>query len=372
MSFQWAALLWLLILVPLLVLAYLWMQRRRRRYAARFASLMVVSDALGKGPGFRRHLPALLFLVGITVGLVALARPSTTIFLPSSHGTVILVLDMSGSMRARDITPTRFDAAKEAARAFIEKQPRTVKIGIVAFSSTAALVQPPTASREDLVAAMDRLQLQRGTAVGGGIVVALGTIFEGTPQAAELQAAAQALRSPFGGRGGFGGQFPDQFGAPPASTQQAPDQPLAPAPDATQPVPLAPGAYTSAVIVLLTDGQSNTGPDPLEAADLAANMGVRIYTVGIGTTQGDTVGAEGRIFRVQLDEDTLKKIAQNTAGSYYKASNESDLVRIYQALSVRLTMEKDTTEVTAVFTALALALFLLGSGLSLAWFSRVS
>jgi len=176
MSFLWPGMLWLLLSLPVFILLYLIVQRRRRRYAARFASLLVVKDALGRGPGIRRHIPAIFFLVGLAVGIFALARPQATVLLPSNRGTVILALDMSGSMRARDIAPSRFEAAKAAARAFIEKQPRNVRVGIVAFSATAALVQPPTTNHDDLLAAMDRLRTQRGTAIGSGILVSLDAI----------------------------------------------------------------------------------------------------------------------------------------------------------------------------------------------------
>src|SRR5258706_5737929 len=142
MTFEWGSLLWLLFLVPMLVLLYIWAQRRRRRYAARYASILLVKDALGKGPGFKRHIPAILLLAGITVGIVALARPQATVLLPSAHATVILVIDTSGSMRAQDLKPSRFEAAKAAAKEFINKQPRTVKVGLVAFAGSAALVQP--------------------------------------------------------------------------------------------------------------------------------------------------------------------------------------------------------------------------------------
>ncbi len=333
------------------------MQRRRRRYAARYASLIAVKDALGRGPGFRRHIPAILFLAGLAVGIFALARPQATVMLPSSRGTIILALDMSGSMRARDVAPSRFEAAKAAARAFIAKQPRNVRIGIVAFSGSAALVQAPTTSRDDLNAAMDRLHLQRGTAIGSGILVALDAIFEDAKNAQDQTGDPSTQ---------------DQQLLPGAQAQQDPNAPLNTAPDPNAPPAVAPGSYTAAAIVLLTDGQNNTGPDPLDAAQQAGDRGVRVFTVGVGTNRGDTVGAEGRFFRVQLDEPSLKKIAQNTAASYYKADNEGDLVRIYQALSVRLTMGRDLTEVTAIFTGIAMAILLIGATLSLAWFSRMT
>ena len=365
MSFQWPQLLWLLLLIPLLVGIYVLMQRRRRRYATRYASLIIVKDALGRGPGFRRHIPALLFVTGFAVGIFAMARPQATVLLPSSRGTVILALDMSGSMRAQDIKPSRFEAAKAAARAFIAKQPHNVRIGIVAFSSAATLVQAPTTSRDDLNAAMDRLHLQRGTAIGSGILVSLDAIFEdaktGQDTAGDSSATQDQQLLPLG-------SSQAQRGAP----RQDPNQPLGATHDPTELVPVAPGSYTAAAILLLSDGQNNTGPDPLDAADQAGNRGVRVFTVGVGTTRGDVVGAEGRFFRVQLDEPALKKIAQNTAGSYYRADNEADLVKIYQALSVRLVMGRDQTEVTALFTGIAMAVLLLGASLSLAWFSRMT
>jgi Ca-activated chloride channel family protein len=355
MSLQWPTLLWLFFLVPVLALLYIWAQRRRRKFAARFASLIVVKDALGKGPGVRRHIPVILFLAGLAVGIFALSRPQATVILPSNRGTVILALDISGSMRARDIKPSRFEAAKAAAHTFIEKQPRNVRVGIVAFSATAALVQPPTTVRDDLYAAIERLRPQRGTAVGSGIFVALDAIFEDA-----RKAAAGPADQPSGAD--------TQASTDP---QPSPDQPLTSSSDTQAPAPVAPGSYTSAAIILLTDGQTNTGPDPLDAAEQAANRGVRVFTVGIGTTRGDIVGAEGRSFRVALDEVTLKKIAQNTAASYYKATDEGELMRIYQALSVRLVMGRDTMEITAIFAGIALAVLLLGAILSQLWFSRL-
>jgi Ca-activated chloride channel family protein len=345
MSFEWPFLLWLLLIIPVLVLLYLLAQRRRRKYAARYSSLIIVKDALGKGPGARRHIPVILFLAGLAIGIFGLSRPHATVTLPSNRGTVLLALDISGSMRARDIKPSRFEAMKSAARAFVERQPRNVRVGIVAFSATAALVQAPTTVRDDLYAAIERLYPQRGTAVGSGLLVSLQAIFEDTEKAAA--------------------------GTDPPDSSSSPDQPLLPGAEEKPPTPVAPGSYSSAAIVLLTDGQTNTGPDPLETAEQAANRGVRVFTVGVGTTRGDIVGAEGRSFRVALDEDTLKKIARNTAGAYYKANDEGELMRIYQALSVRLVMGKDTMEITALVAAIALAVLFLGALLSQLWFNRI-
>ena len=339
MTFQWVSMLWLLALLPVLVLVYLWAQRRRRRYALRFASLMLVKDAMARGPGFRRHIPAILFLLGMAVAILALARPQATVVLPSNRGTVILAIDISGSMRARDITPTRFEAAKEAAREFVRRQPARVRIGVAAFSGTAALVQAPTTSREDILAALDRLRLQRGTAIGSGILVALDAIFE------------------------------DDSGGP-ASPRGAAD-PLVPAQPVPEPDPVPPGSNQTAVIVLLTDGQNNQGPDPMDAAEKAANRGVRVYTVGIGSAKGDILGIEGRSFRVGLDEPGLKRIAHETAAQYFRAENEDQLVGIYRTLGTRLIVGKDQTEVTVLFSAAATAVLLLGALLSLLWFNRM-
>ena len=343
MTFQWVSMLWFLLLVPVLVLFYIWAQRRRQKFAIRYASLMLVKDALGRGPGFRRHIPALMFLVALTAMIVALARPLATISLPSNRGTVILAMDISGSMRAQDVKPTRLDAAKQAALEFVNKMPPRVRIGVAAFSGTAALVQAPTTAREDIRAAIDRLAVQRGTAIGSGILVALDAISEDERQ-----------------------KLPADTSSP------APSDTLLPAPTSPpEPDPVPPGSNSSAVIVLLTDGQNNQGPDPLDAADKAANRGIRIYTVGLGSARGDVIGFEGRSFRVGLDEPGLKKIAQNTGGQYYKATDAGQLKGIYKSLSTRLIVGKDQTEVTALFTAIAVALLLVAGTLSLLWFNRM-
>ncbi len=344
MSFIWGGMLWLLVLVPVLVGLYVLAQRRRQRYALRYASLSLVKDALGKGPGIRRHIPAVIFLAGLTVIIVALARPSATVMLPSEEGTVILSMDVSGSMRATDIKPSRMEAVKEAARIFIEKRPRNVRIGIVAFSGSAELIQPPTTDNDQLLAAVNRLHPERYTAIGSGLQAALDAIFE----------------------------KPDQAQAATDTPPPDPNNPLTPAPpDQQEPPPVPPGSYKSAVIVLMSDGQSNQGPDPLDVADKAANLGVRVFTVGVGTKEGAIIGFEGFSFRVILDEATLKAIAGKTAGEYFKASSEGDLQRIYDNLSTRLMVERERTEITALFVAAAAALLLAAGALSLLWFNRL-
>jgi Ca-activated chloride channel family protein len=342
MSFIWPGMLWFLLLAPALAGAYILAQRRRQKYALRYASLSLVKEALGKGPGRRRHVPAVLFIIGTVVMIAALARPSASVTLPSQQGTVVLALDVSGSMRAEDIKPSRMDAVKSAAKSFIGKQPRHVRIAVVSFSGNAALVQPPTTDKDQLLAAVDRLRPQRYTAIGNAILTSLDAIFE------NMNVGGQSDR--------------------PA---QDPMRPLAPAPP-DQPTPAAaPGSYTSAAIVLLSDGQSNQGPDPLDAADKAANLGVRVFTVGVGTPQGAVIGFEGFSFRVMLDEAALKQIANKTGGSYYRAGSESELRNVYNTLSTRLMLEKEKTEITAIFAGVALALMLAAGGLSLLWFSRL-
>ena len=179
MTFLWPHLLWLLAVVPLIVAAYVYLLRRKKKVAVRYASLAMVKEAMGAGQTVRRHVPPLLFLLALVAMIVAIARPAAVVSLPSQHETVILAIDVSGSMRATDVEPNRLAAAQAAARTFIEEQPRSTRIGVVAFAATALVVQHPTQNREDILAAIDRLQLQRGTAIGSGIIVSLANDFSG-------------------------------------------------------------------------------------------------------------------------------------------------------------------------------------------------
>jgi Ca-activated chloride channel family protein len=343
MSFLWASALWLLFLVPALVLLYIVMLRRRRKIAVRYGALRLVKDAIGAGPGFRRHVPPLVFLLALTTMIVAVARPAAVVTLPSQRGTVILAMDVSGSMRATDIPPTRLAASQAAAEAFIAKQPKNVRIGIVAFAGTTAVVQAPTLEREEALSAIGRFQAQRGTAVGAGILTALGTIFE------DLDIPVNFT--------------PPRRGVPIGETQDVPPLDIEPVP---------PGTYTSSVIVLLTDGRTTTGPDPIQAAELAADLGVRIYTVGLGTREGVILGFGGRSRRVTLDEESLKAIAEKTDGEYFQAGSEDELVEIYESLSTQLVMETEKTEITAFFTAAAAIFAAAAAMLSIAWFGRLA
>jgi len=345
MNFLWPRMLWLLLALPALVLLYLWIQRRRKKGALRYANLALVKEALGAGQRVRRHVPPLLFLCAMALILVAVARPTTVLTLPSQHDTVVLAMDVSRSMLAEDVQPSRIVAAQAAARAFIAEQPHETRIAIVAFAGTASVVQPPTNSREDLLAAIDRFQLQRATAIGNAIVVSLATIF---PEAKIDIAAVNSVR-----RGG----------GVPLEANPAPNAP------AFKPVP--PGSYRSAVVILLTDGQATTGIDPIEAAKMAAARGVRVYTVGIGTKEGEILHTEGWSMRVRLDEESLKTIADITRGEYFYAGTAVDLKKVYETLNTKLVLETRQTEVTALFAALAAVFAVLAGGLSMLWFNRI-
>ena len=344
-TFMWPTLLWLLLALPLLVLVYVWLLKRKKKMALRFASLSIVREAMGKGPGVRRHIPPLLFLVALTAMLLAASRPFAVVVLPSQQETIMLAMDVSGSMRATDVAPSRIVAAQNAAKAFLAALPRDVKVGIVAFAGSAQVAQIPTLNREDLVSAIDRFQLQRATAIGNGIVLSLATLF---PDAGIDLSAMQ-----FGQR---------QKGV-------SIDQPVK---EAKQPfVPVAPGSYTSAAIILLTDGQRTTGVDSMEAANMAADRGVRVYTVGIGTVTGETIGFEGWSMRVKLDEETLKAIATKTQADYFYAGTAADLKKVYETLSSRLSMEKKETEISGLLALAAAVLAIASAGLSMLWFNRI-
>jgi len=351
-TFLWPELLWALALVPVLVLLYVWLLRRRKRAALRYASLTMVKEAMGAGPTIRRHIPPVLFLLALVAMILAMARPAAVVTLPSQHETVILAIDVSGSMRATDVQPNRLAAAQTAAKTFVAEQPRTTRIGVVSFAGTAAVVQAPTLSREDVVAAIDRFQLQRGTAVGSGLLVSLKTIFPDV----EFDLRSSNPRKDPAGESRRGGSVPLDPTRDPA---KAP------------PKPVPPGSYGAAVIILLTDGQTTAGPDPLESARIAADRGVRVYTVGVGTPDGQVLGFEGWSFRARLDEDALKQIANVTLGQYFYAGNAADLKKIYQNMSSRITFEKKETEISALFAAAAAVLALAAAGLSLLWFNRI-
>jgi Ca-activated chloride channel family protein len=342
MTFQWPELLWLLLLVPALVAGYLALLRRKKRLALRYSSLGLASRAVGV-ERLRRHLPPLVFLLALIVLMVAVARPSATLTLPAQYETIVLAMDVSGSMKATDVKPNRIGAAQEAARKFIADQPTSARIGLVSFAATASVVQPPTRDREQILAAIDRFQLQRGTAIGSGILVALKEIFPDV-------------------------EFDLRASNPRGETKPVP---LDSAEGKKAVEKAEPGSYSNAAIILVSDGQATTGPNPIEAARMAAERGVRVFTVGIGTTQGQVLGSEGWSMRVRLDEDTLKTIAGVTHAEYFFADSNAELNKVYESLNARLTLEKRRTEITAFLAAAAAALSLLSAFLSVLWFNRI-
>jgi Ca-activated chloride channel family protein len=355
MTFLWMPALWLMVLIPIAVGLYLYMLRRRKAAAVRYASLSMVKQAMGKGANVRRHLPPALFLAALTLMLLAVARPAAVITLASQRATVMLAMDVSGSMRAQDVEPSRIEAAKVAAKTFIKDMPRDVRIGVVAFAGTAFLVQPPTNVRDDLYVAIDRLELQRGTATGSGIFSSLQTIFP--DYEFDLGEPRWGRGDPWGGGGG------SPLGAEEDANRQGGKQPPPPA--------VPPGSYPSAVIIVMTDGQTTTGPEPVDAARLAADRGVRVFTVGFGSPDGEVVGYGGWSMRSQLDEESLKSVADLTRGQYFRATSAQELKNTYQGLNRQLVKERRETEITAFFSAAAAALAMLAAGLSMLWFNRV-
>jgi Ca-activated chloride channel family protein len=327
-------LLWSLLAVPLFVLLYLRMQKRRKQYAVRYGSLGLVQQASGRGVGSRRHIPALLFLAGLIVLFLALGRPQMVIGLPKVDGIVILAFDVSGSMLADDFEPTRMEAAKVVARDFVARQPTTVRIGIVAFSDSGFSTQLPTNDQATILAAIDRLQPQRGTSLANGIIISLNTIANVTGQEPIL-----------------GINDPESSEIPPT------------------PVPIS--MDDSAVIVLLTDGENNMQPDPLAAAQFAADRGVPIHTIAIGSVEGTILEVDGFSVHTKVDEATLQQIADITDGLYFNAETEEDLQTIYEKIEPRFRMSDEETEVTAAFAGLGILILLAGGVLSLLWFSHV-
>ncbi|MEY4883661.1 MAG: hypothetical protein RIS34_1515 [Pseudomonadota bacterium] len=346
LTFMWPNLLWLLLAVPVLVVVYVWLLRRKKKIVLRYANLSIVKEAMGATQSIRRHVPPVLFLLAVVAMLLAASRPFAVMTLPSQQETIILAMDVSGSMRATDVKPNRLVASQNAAKAFLATLPRKVRVGIVAFAGTAQVVQPPTLSREDLVVAIDKFQMQRATAIGSAIVVSLAELF---PDAGiDLAAMTYGNGRPRG-----------------IAIDQAPKK------EKKDFVPVAPGSYGSAAIILLTDGQRTTGVDTMEAAKMAADRGVRVYTVGVGTVDGETIGFEGWSMRVRLDEATLKAVATTTQAEYFYAGTAENLQKVYEKLSSRLTVEKKETEISGLLALLAAVLAITSASLSLLWFNRI-
>lgn len=275
---------------------------------------------------WQRHAPAALVFLGLTILWVAVSRPQAIVLLPSRMDTVMLAIDSSGSMRANDIAPSRIEAAQSAARNFVLGQPGLVKLGLVSVAGTAALVQAPTDQRDLLLQAINSLSLQPGSAIGSGIVIALDAMLPG---------------SGLDVRGLIEGESRVDSGTP-----KPPALPK-----------MTPGSNTAAAIVLLSDGQSNVGPDALKMAQVAADLGVRVYTVGLGTKEGAVLKAQGMQMRVKLDEESLKMIAKITKAEYFSAQNTHELKQIYDEISTKIVLKKHRlTEVSALCALLGMLL----------------
>lgn len=335
MSFLWPSMLVLLVLVPLGVAAHATLERRRARRVASFAGLGFTTPAGPRPSALRRRLPAALVILGVTAMLVALARPQAVVSLPVDEGTVVLVFDVSGSMAADDLKPSRMEAAKEAAKAFVEHQPGGVVIGVVAFSESGISAQVPTKDQGTVIAAINRLAPQRGTSVGQGILVALNAI---------------ALAE--------GGDNPDYY----SNRSPSPSPSLAPVPA---------GSHTEASIVLLSDGENTVNPAALPAAQAAADRGVRIYTVGVGTPGGADLKVEGFSVHTQLDVDALRQVADVTGGTYLAIDDAAGLTRVYDDLGSKLEVKPQKMEITSIVAGGSLVLLLLGGLSSLAWLGRL-
>lgn len=357
MGLLWPGFLLLLGLIPVMIGGYIWMLRRRRRFAVRYSSLTLVREALPRYSFVRRHLPFALFLLATASLVIALGRPVKIISVPTDQTTIILTLDVSGSMRSRDIQPSRLEAAEAAALSFIQRQKSSTQIGIIAFSGFAELIQPPTMNQEALQTAIESLTTGRRTAIGSGILKSLDAIAE-----------------------------VDKNVAPSLSDPASGNEPT--------PVPL--GAYAPDIIVLLTDGVSNVGPLPLDAAQQAVDRGVRIYTIGFGTENGSVPfdnqqsqgggffgggnqqpqgggggffggGGFGGRFRAGIDEATLKQVATMTGGAYYSASSAGELQNVFRNLPTYLIMKHETTEISVFFAAIGALLATIAILLSLLW-----
>jgi Ca-activated chloride channel family protein len=328
MSFIWPFMLFNLLFVPVLVGIYFRLLQRRRQLATNLGPLGVLKNDSGREIGVRRHMAPIFYLFSLTLLIFGLARPEMIVSLPRTEGTVILAFDVSNSMMADDLEPTRIDAAKVAAQAFIENQPRTIQVGVVAFSNGGLVVQQPTISQEEILSAIDRLNPQGGTSLGQGIFASINAI------AGEAIAIDETLLE-----------------------------------QGTQTIDV--GYYPSAVVLLLTDGENTGPPEPLEIAQVAAEAGVRIYAVGIGSPEGAVLEIDGFNVVTQLNEGTLQDIANLTNGRYYHAEDEDALQEIYKTVDLQMTIKGEKSEITSILAAISLLSFLIGGAFSLIWFGRL-
>jgi Ca-activated chloride channel family protein len=346
MSFLWPNYLWLMLALPLLPAAYLWLLRRRSKAAVRYSSLAVINQATA-GRNWRRHVPPALFFIACAILLLAAARPMARIPLPWARSTIMLAMDVSLSMRVSDVKPTRLAAAQDAAKQFLQELPRDIEVGLVTFAGTSLVAQRATLEREPLVTAINGFQMQFGTAIGNAIALCLSELFpDHGIDVGELTFGSSKER----------GRSLDDKVKP---------QPL-------QITPVAPGSYSSAAIILLSDGRRTAGMDTLQAATMAADRGVRIYVVGLGTVAGTTATAEGMAIYLQLDEPTLREVARVTGGEYFYAGTAEQLRSVYTSLGSKLQVQTRETEVSGLLALVAALVALAGGLLSVLWFGRIA
>ena len=345
MQFLWPVNLWWLLLLAALPLLYRWLLRRRRRQVLKLPSVAVARAAAG--PHWRRHVPPALMWLALALLLLALARPTARVTLPFAKSTILLAIDISRSMRVTDVQPTRMVAAQEAAKAFLAEVPAHIEVGLVTFAGTAQVAQQATLDRAAIAGAIDAIQMQFGTAIGNAIVLSLAELFP--DQGIDLEAMTFGPRRP---------------------SRSLDDKPARPAPKPFTPV--APGSYASATIILLSDGRRTTGVDTLVAARMAADRGVRVHVVGLGTPDGHASMGEGMAMYLQLDEPTLRQVAQMTGGDYHHAATAEALRSVYQQLGSTLQVSQRDTELTALLALAGALLLVTGAGLSLWWFGRVA
>ncbi|MEZ4865403.1 MAG: VWA domain-containing protein [Caldilineaceae bacterium] len=357
MSFIWPWMLTTLLLVPVLVWLYWRLQKARARVASALGSLGVVQNRAGVTLGWRRHLPFVCFFLALALLLVGAARPEMEVALPHVEGTVILAFDVSNSMMADDLEPTRMEAAKTAARAFVEAQPSTVAIGVVAFSNGGIIVQPPTNLQADVLATIDRLTPQGGTSLGQGVFTSLNAI------AGKAIIADEKTPNGNGGdRQNGGSQNGGQDGQTQGPFNQDGELDLA---------SVHIDYYPSGVIVLLTDGENTGPPDPMAVAQLAAEAGVRIFTVGIGSAQGAVLEIDGFKVVTQLNEPLLQDMAKLTNGTYYYAADAEALQEIYKTINLQLTMRGEKMEITPLVAGASFLVLLVGGLFSMYWLGRM-
>lgn len=343
MFFLWPQYLWLMPALALLPVAYFWLLRRRRKAVLRYSSLGVVRAAVA-GRSWRRHVPAALLLLACAVLMLAAARPAARVPLPWVRSTIMLSMDVSLSMRVSDVKPSRLVAAQEAAKLFLKELPKDIEVGLVTFAASSQVAQRATLDRESLVTGIDAFQMQVGTAVGDSIVVCLAQLFP--EQKIDLGDMMFGSKSK--------SRSLDEGGKPPPP----------------QLTPVAPGSYGSAAIILLSDGRRTTGVDTLEAAKMAADRGVRIYVVGLGTVDGDASAPDGMSIYMKLDEPTLREVARMTDGEYFYAGTAEKLRSVYEKLGSRVQVLTRETELTAVLALISAVLAVAAATLSLLWFGR--